>query len=126
MLDGQYYHIYLNEPSDGDWHTICRNLKQDLLNGTGKTLDHIASFCIRGNLALDNLVFYSSPQTMKYGYTGKEQDGSDLIYFGARYYDPEMGRFMSVDPVGAGDNWYAYCNDNPVSMLILRGWIGFI
>lgn len=55
-------------------------------------------------------------------YTGKPQDkDTGLQYFGARYYDPAIGRFMSVDPVGFTQgsvfsfNRYAYANDNPYS-----------
>jgi len=33
-------------------------------------------------------------------YSGKEQDAeSGLYYFGARYYDPTIYRFLSPDPV---------------------------
>ncbi|MGM0562955.1 MAG: RHS repeat-associated core domain-containing protein [Pseudomonadota bacterium] len=53
-------------------------------------------------------------------YTGHVQDDdTGLIYMGARYYDPEIGRFLSPDPVGfdAGNpvsfNKYAYANNNP-------------
>jgi len=35
-----------------------------------------------------------------------------LIYFGSRFYDPEIGRFINQDPAKAGPNWYAYCNNN--------------
>lgn len=31
-------------------------------------------------------------------YTGKEKDASGLYYYGARYYDPDTGRFISRDP----------------------------
>jgi uncharacterized protein RhaS with RHS repeats len=37
-----------------------------------------------------------------------------LKYFGARFYDPEVGRFITVDPGKDGLNWYAYCNNNPL------------
>lgn len=54
------------------------------------------------------------------GYTGHTQDAdSGLVYMQARYYDPVIGRFMAVDPVGvnAGKpvsfNRYAYANNNP-------------
>lgn len=42
------------------------------------------------------------------GYTGHVQDGSGLVYAQQRYYDPEIGRFMSTDPVkpGIGDPRY--------------------
>jgi RHS repeat-associated protein len=59
-------------------------------------------------------VYSSGRGEVKYTFSGKEQDGSDLFYFWARYYDPEIGRFISVDPIHAGGNWYAYCYDNPV------------
>ncbi|TBU99001.1 RHS repeat-associated core domain-containing protein [Phytopseudomonas dryadis] len=54
------------------------------------------------------------------GYTGHMQDdGSGLVYAGARYYDPVVGRFLAIDPVGvdAGRpvsfNRYAYANNSP-------------
>jgi RHS repeat-associated protein len=57
----------------------------------------------------------------KYKFTGKELDESDnLYYYGARYYDPAMGRFISADPVD-GDltnpqsfNKYSYVLNNPL------------
>jgi RHS repeat-associated protein len=54
------------------------------------------------------------------GYTGHVHDaGSGLVYMQQRYYDPEVGRFLSVDPVGVdtgtGGNFnrYGYGNNNP-------------
>ena len=51
---------------------------------------------------------------------GKAADeDTGLQYFGARYYDPVLGRFMGVDPVGFQEdnihsfNKYAYGNNNP-------------
>ncbi|MCP4401300.1 MAG: hypothetical protein GY801_28880, partial [bacterium] len=31
----------------------------------------------------------------KYSYTGKERDSSSLMYYGARYYDPALSRFIT-------------------------------
>ena len=56
-----------------------------------------------------------SQNTMKY--TGREQDAeSGLYYYRARYYDPELGRFISEDPIGfdGGINFYAYVGNNPL------------
>ena len=48
------------------------------------------------------------------GFGGKRLDGSGLSYFGARYYDAEIGRFISRDPAFDGRNWFAFCNNNPL------------
>jgi len=54
------------------------------------------------------------------GYTGHKQDGATgLTYMQQRYYDPQIGRFLSVDPVTAYSNpigafnRYWYANNNP-------------
>ncbi|MBN1186713.1 MAG: RHS domain-containing protein, partial [Bacteroidales bacterium] len=51
-------------------------------------------------------------------FTGKDRDEeTGLYYFNARWYDAETGRFISVDPVKDGVNWYAYCANNPLVMI---------
>lgn len=50
-------------------------------------------------------------------YAGKRFDEeSGLIAFGMRYYDPNMGRWMTPDPAGFVDgfNLYAYVHNNPL------------
>lgn len=32
----------------------------------------------------------------------------------ARYYAPDLGRFISEDPARDGANWFVYCGDNPL------------
>lgn len=55
-----------------------------------------------------------------YRFTGKPLDkeaGLNLYYYGARYYDPELGRFLALDPAASnypGLSPYAYCANNPV------------
>ncbi len=53
----------------------------------------------------------------QYGYTGREPDGTGLIYARARYYDPAVGRFTQRDPIGlaGGTNLYAYAGGNPTN-----------
>ena len=58
----------------------------------------------------------------KHRFTGKETDSTTgLIYFGARFYDPEVGRFTTVDPARDGGNWYVYCSNNPIYFIDLDG-----
>jgi len=53
-------------------------------------------------------------------FTGKPEEAAfGLSYFGARWYDPTIGRFLAMDPAGFNpDNIhsfgrYAYANNNP-------------
>jgi RHS repeat-associated protein len=50
-------------------------------------------------------------------YTGRENDGTGLYFYRARYYDPETSRFISEDPIGlaGGINGYAYVDGDPIS-----------
>jgi RHS repeat-associated protein len=51
-----------------------------------------------------------------YQFTGRENDGTGLYYYRARYYSPAWGRFISEDPLGPSTiNLYAYVEDNPLS-----------
>ena len=56
------------------------------------------------------------------GFTGHVQDDvTDLTYMQARFYDPEIGRFLSIDPVGfdatlpSSFGRYTYVSNNPAN-----------
>jgi RHS repeat-associated protein len=56
-------------------------------------------------------------------FTGQRLDGTGLYYYGARYYDPVIGRFISPDTVGPSPlnpqsyNRYSYCFNNPLALI---------
>jgi RHS repeat-associated protein len=56
----------------------------------------------------------------RYGYTGREKDeATGLLYYRARWYDPQVGRFVSEDPIGfrGGDaNFYNYAVNDPINL----------
>lgn len=55
-----------------------------------------------------------------YGFAGRRYDPETSLYYNrARYYDPEVGRFLSQDPLMFidGPNLYAYCNNDPVNYI---------
>jgi len=69
----------------------------------------------------------------QYGYTGREPDASGLIYYRARYYDPNQTRFTQRDPLGYADgiNPYSYVHNNPVNFndpsgLLARSVVTFV
>lgn len=64
-------------------------------------------------------VFDSTGYNQKYRYNGKELYASGLGWYdyGARFYDPSIGRFMSVDPLAEmmpSYSPYAYTFNNPM------------
>ena len=62
-----------------------------------------------------------------YRYSGEYYDmESGYTYLQARYYDPDLGRFVSEDPAMDGDNWYVYCGNDPINMIDPSGmWMGY-
>jgi len=53
-----------------------------------------------------------------YRYAGRRVDIETGFYYNrARYYSPQLGRFLSADPIGYGDglNMYAYARNNPMN-----------
>ena len=75
----------------------------------------------------------ATPNPFRYrGYYFDEETG--LYYLQTRYYDPEVGRFISRDSIEYADpeticglNLYAYCGNNPVMFADLLGtsWSSF-
>ena len=68
-------------------------------------------------LTYDSFGNSSGSTRTRYGYTGRERDpDTGLMYYRARWYDPEVGRFISEDPIGlaGGINLYAYVGNNPI------------
>jgi RHS repeat-associated protein len=73
----------------------------------------------------------TGPGQNRPGYTGHVEDAATgLTYMQQRYYDPAIGRFLSVDPVtansatGANFNRYWYANNNPYRFTDPDGRLG--
>ena len=94
---------------------------------------------IRTSNLLDNTCFdykYESAENLflpQYGmkadtnpfrYCGEYFDEeTGFVYLRARYYSPDIGRFVSEDPIKDGNNWYVYCGNNPLCFLDSTGMV---
>ncbi|MCG8291524.1 RHS repeat domain-containing protein [Pseudomonas entomophila] len=56
-------------------------------------------------------------------YSGKERDATGLYYYGYRYYQPWLGRWLSADSAGTVDglNLYRMVKNNPTSFKDILG-----
>lgn len=126
-LVNEYYKIPLgSETKDGNWRLLERDLNADLKEGFNTEVDSVLWFCIRGgDYRLDDLRLKGqdvSGNTRKF--TDEDEDGSGLYYLRNRYYDPELGRFISqdsykgsiYDPLSL--NQYIYVKNNRVPRIM--------
>lgn len=131
--DGQ--DVILDQKSDGSTTTyvngpgIDNKLKQtSTATGTHYYLqDHLgsttaltdASGNVSTQMSYDGYGNSTSNSLTRYGYTGRELDAdTGLMYYRARWYDPQLGRFISEDPIGfaGGDvNNFGYVRNNPLN-----------
>jgi RHS repeat-associated protein len=71
--------------------------------------------------------FGGTPNSNPYQYTGRENDGTGLYYYRARYYHPQLQRFISEDPIefyGRDINLYNYVWNNASSYVDPWGLFG--
>jgi RHS repeat-associated protein len=91
------------------------------LTTTSGTVTSSYSYDAFGNLLAPQV----SGDTNRYLFSSKESDSrSGLEYFGSRYYDSEVGRWLTPDPLGFvdGPNTYLYCLDNPINSVDPYGY----
>ena len=98
------YHYYLQDHQENNRVVVDGN-------GTVEEVSHYYPF---GGL------FASSSGVQPYKYNGKELDtknGLNWYDYGARMYEPALGRFTTVDPMAEkyyNIGMYSYCLSNPV------------
>ena len=138
LYDGKDRSANLIEELDGAGNVLARYTESGLIDDALSTLragatsyyqaDGLGSVTSLSSSAgsLANTYTYDSfgkltastgSLTNPFQYTAREFDPeTGLLYYRARYYDPNVGRFISEDPIGfgAGVNFYDYVLNNPV------------
>ncbi len=88
------------------------------LTDSGQNMVNKYSYDSFGNIATNQVE--NVPQPFKFvGQYGVMTEPNGFYYMRARYYDPEVGRFISEDPIGfeGGINLYAYASNNPLLLI---------
>ncbi|MFH1751036.1 MAG: RHS repeat-associated core domain-containing protein [Candidatus Micrarchaeota archaeon] len=94
----------------------------DHLGGSSVVLDTSGSVVASNEYYAFGTEKASAGET-KFKFTGKELDDTGFYYYGARYYDPSIGRFLSADAltgsIGSPQslNRYAYALNNPIEFI---------
>jgi RHS repeat-associated protein len=87
-----------------------------LTDSTGSVV-HEYKYSVFGKIVEETGDSVENPFT----YTSREMDGeTGLMYYRARYYCPQTGRFLSEDPIGFTSrdmNFYRYCFNSPIKFL---------
>ena len=106
--------VFAQENANGDvlW-MLTDNLGtvRDLANNSGQVVEHFTYDAF-------GQVTSGDTSLTRYLYTGRDFDATTgLQYNRARWYDPEMGRFLSEDPTGFADgpNPFAYVHNAPTN-----------
>jgi len=92
-----------------------------ITNSKGVTVESY-TYDVYGKPTIYNTIGKEIPESQvgnDFLFTGKMFDyDTGLYYYRNRYYDPELGRFITPDPLGPTDdtNLYTYVNNNPVNL----------
>ena len=59
----------------------------------------------------------------RYGFSSKEEDGSALVYYGYRFYSPQLCQWISPDPITeeGGYNLYMFVSNRPIDRFDVLG-----
>jgi len=126
VLEEYIYGTGINSPDyilkDG---TKYRIIKDHL--GSVRMIDNASTGEIVKEIEYDefgNIITETGTYSIPFGYAGGLQDrDTGLIHFGARWYDPEVGRWISKEPLGfeGAMNFYSYCDGDPVNFVDVNG-----
>jgi len=111
--DGQIFYYHTD-------HLGGTNVMTDGLGAKKQILEYLPY----GKITRDEKFGTTAEQDAWYHFTGQYNDEeSELYFFNARYYDPELGRFIQADTIIPGFdnpqalNRYSYALNNPINRI---------
>jgi RHS repeat-associated protein len=116
LLSGGIDEVFTRTDANG-----TANFLRDALGSTVALTDNggtsLATYAYE---SFGNTSVTSGSSANPYQYTGRENDGTGLFFYRARYYNPSLQRFISEDPIGFGGgqaNLYAYVGNSPLNLI---------
>ena len=97
---------------------ISGSLSYYLFNMRGDIVQHVAgsNASIYEYNAFGNEKNPSPADLNPFRYGGEYWDSeTETYYIRARYYNPASGRWLAEDSTRYGQNWYVYCDNNPIA-----------
>jgi RHS repeat-associated protein len=109
--------IAQHEDNLGNWHFLTKD-------GLG-TVRHVYDDSLSEVYAVERdpygeLITNSGSNPTPFEYTGEPLDQNDLLHLRARYYEPSLGTFVSLDPLETA-NRYGYVDGNPINFVDTTG-----
>lgn len=108
---------YVHDPNKYDaywYHSDHLGSSSYISNRSGKVSQHVEYLPFGETLVDEHLNSYNTP----FKFNGKElDDETGNYYYGARYYDPKLSIWLSVDPLAEkypNISPYAYVANNPI------------
>ena len=115
-----YVYIWVSNESNENKNTYFDDLKVTHTKGSILQEDHYYPFGMT-IASLSNNSLLLKPNKFKYnGFELQEEFDLDWYDYQARYYDPQLGRFMQVDPAAdlmRRHSPYNYAFDNPIRFI---------
>jgi RHS repeat-associated protein len=111
LLSGGIDEVFQRTDSAG-----ARNFLTDALGSTVALADSTGALQTQYTFEpFSNTSVTGTATTNSFAYTGRELDATGLYFYRARYYSPQLQRFISEDPIGlrGGINQYAYVENSP-------------
>ncbi len=94
-------------------HSGIKNVEVE--SNTSQTISASRQYDAFGTITSSSGTWYGA-----FGYGGEfgyQEDGDyGVRLLGHRYYCPDIGRFLTRDPLRDGRNWYTYAENNPVRL----------